>query len=170
MKCSFFFLHVKVSFVFFSETKFLQFFFKQVKLNETGRFEEDFPYLSPCGRERNYIRCDDLPIVFTHVIESKEGDKLSIGGSKDLLTVPFEPEKVCMLSETGRIYHPGPAKACGVGLIKSSIAIEFSKYFEYEGDSETDPPVWFTWKGTRHRLTNEVIHLLEHEQMRKTLN
>lgn len=43
----------------------MQFFFKRVKFNKTGRFEQYFPYLSLCGRERNFIRCDDLPIVYT---------------------------------------------------------------------------------------------------------
>ena len=40
----------------FQDKEFLAFFFKRVKLNTTGRYEVEFPYLSPCGRERNYIR------------------------------------------------------------------------------------------------------------------
>lgn len=57
----------------FKEKKFLQFFFSRIRKNDTGRFENEFPYLSPCGRERNYIRCDDLPIVFTHILKDPKG-------------------------------------------------------------------------------------------------
>jgi len=42
----------------FQDKEFLAFFFKRVKLNTTGRYEVEFPYVSPCGREKNYIRCD----------------------------------------------------------------------------------------------------------------
>lgn len=64
------------SYLFFfcsTEKKFLAFFFQRLRRNDTGLYEEDFPYVSPCGRERNYIRCDDTPIVFTHVINKPEG-------------------------------------------------------------------------------------------------
>uniref|UniRef100_A0A0N7ZA47 Uncharacterized protein n=1 Tax=Scylla olivacea TaxID=85551 RepID=A0A0N7ZA47_SCYOL len=54
----------------FKEKKFLQFFFSRIKFNETGHYP-DFPFLSLCGRERNYIRCDDLPLVFTHLVSGQ---------------------------------------------------------------------------------------------------
>lgn len=53
--------------LYITEKKFLQFFFSRIQLNETGSYPE-FPFLSLCGRERNYIRCDDLPLVFTHLV------------------------------------------------------------------------------------------------------
>ena len=40
----------------FQDKEFLAFFFQRVRLNNTGRYEKDFPYVSPCGREKNYIR------------------------------------------------------------------------------------------------------------------
>ena len=40
----------------FQEKDFLAFFFKKVRLNTTGRYEKEFPYVSPCGREKNFIR------------------------------------------------------------------------------------------------------------------
>lgn len=58
----------------FKDKKFLQFFFHRLRTNETGRYQDDFPYLSICGRERNYIRCDDLPIVYTHVLTAADGN------------------------------------------------------------------------------------------------
>ncbi|KAL4235478.1 hypothetical protein ACF0H5_007114 [Mactra antiquata] len=144
----------------FKEKKFLDFFFSRLRMNETGRYMEDFPYLSPCGRERNYIRCDDLPIVFVHLTDNQDGstsDVLSYGyaGTKQLC-INFEPDKVCMLQETGRIYHPADPDVGGVGLIKSCIAIAISKYFDFE-NGEYEPPTHFTWQGKRHVLTNSLL-------------
>jgi hypothetical protein len=83
----------------FAEKDFLTFFFKRLKMNNTNRYREDFPYLSLCGRERNFVRCDDQPIVYTHIIpsESEKNDRLSYGGAGAEMTVEFEPEKICML-------------------------------------------------------------------------
>lgn len=57
----------------FKDKQFLVFFFKRLKRNDTNRYREEFPYLSVCGRERNFVRCDDLPVVFTEVIPNKDG-------------------------------------------------------------------------------------------------
>lgn len=76
-----------------SDKKFLVFFYRRLRLNDTERYLEDFPFVSLCGRERNFVRCDDLPVVFTHVIkktnpetQSRE-DSFSYGHAGDLLTV-----------------------------------------------------------------------------------
>ena len=151
---------------FISDKVFLEFFFKRLKVNNTGSYEDEFPYISPCGRERNFVNCDDVPAVFTHVLNVDGVEHLSYCGAGDLLTVAFEPEKVCMLPESGRVYHPGPEKMAGIGLIKSSLAIEMSKDFEFE-NGEYEPPTHFTWRGKRHSLTNEVIPLLREEEKRK---
>lgn len=56
------------------DKKFLAFFFKRLKKNDTGRYIEDFPYVSLCGPERNFVRCDDLPIVFTKIIQKENSE------------------------------------------------------------------------------------------------
>lgn len=148
----------------FKDKKFLAFFFKRLKINNFDQYKEPFPYLSPCGVERNFIRCDDRPIVFTHIIpdpEDLEGaGLLSCNFTGDAVTVKFEPEKVCMLPLSGRIYHPAPRKTGGVGLIKSSIAIEISPNFEFGEEGEYAPPTHFTWLGRRYELTNEVLEMM----------
>ena len=54
----------------YKEQHFLKFFFKRLKKNDSLRYAEDFPYLSLCGKERNFVRCDDIsPIVFTEIID-----------------------------------------------------------------------------------------------------
>lgn len=146
----------------FKEKDFLVFFYKRLKMNDTNRYNKDFPYLSLCGRERNFVRCEDKPIVYTHIIHSDSGhenDKLSYGGAGPALTVEFQPQKICMLPNSGRVYYPASEKLGGIGLIKSSLAFELSKCFEFENE-EQDPPTHFNWKGKHYVLTNELIKLM----------
>lgn len=146
---------------FFTEKDFLVFFFKRLRLNESERYTDEFPFLSPCGRERNFIRCDDKPIVYTHLIEVDSGEfLLSYGGAGNAMTSKFLPTRICMLPNTGRVYHPAPAKVGGIGLVKSSLAIELSKYFEFE-NGEDNPPTHFNWMEKRIYLDNDLINLMD---------
>ncbi|KAG9471624.1 hypothetical protein GDO78_013969 [Eleutherodactylus coqui] len=146
----------------FKDKQFLAFFFKRVQRNESGRYMDNFPYISPCGRETNYIRCDDRPVVFTHLLsdESLGAQHLSYCGGGVKLIVKFEPEKLVMLPENGRVYHPAPEKTGGVGLVKSSLAFELSPCFEFPVGSKTEPPICFHWQGKRHDLSNELLALI----------
>ncbi|XP_072936779.1 UPF0598 protein CG30010 [Epargyreus clarus] len=137
----------------FKEKKFLEFFFKRIRINKTGRYQEEFPFISLCGRERNYIRCDDLPIVYTHVIEKQppEKDILTFGYASDLLKTDFIPDKIFMLPTTGRVYHPADEKYGGIGLVRSKLSIELSKNFTFS-NGESEPPTHFTWKGEMYQL------------------
>jgi hypothetical protein len=147
----------------FKEKKFLHFFFKQLRINNTGRYEKEFPYLSPCGREINYIRCDDLPLVFTHIINKNDNYLLSYGYTDDLLTVDFEPQTLFMRPESGqnvrqtggRIYHKGIEKVGGIGLIRSALALEISKFFKFN-DQNSNLPTHFEWNGQTFTLTNQL--------------
>jgi len=142
----------------FTEKQFLKFFFSQLKSNETGRYTDYFPYISHCGRECNFIRCDDLPVVFTELVSPSAADSadtyhLTYAGGT--LSVVFQPEQVVMLPETGRVYHSGPANSGGVGLIKSSLAIELSKFFEFADGGSV--PSHFVWQGEKHQLTKSIL-------------
>ena len=138
-----------------------------MKVNTTGIFESEFPYISPCGKEINYVRCDDHPIVFSSFIESGKDTAergpyhLTYNGIGSRMKFEFQPHKLCMLPRSGRIYHPGPEKAGGVGLVKSSLAIELSRNFVYKkGCPDTDPPSHFMWNGTEYELDNELWNIL----------
>lgn len=137
---------------------FLVFFFNRLKLNQSGRYQQDFPFLSLCGRERNFLRCEDQPIVFTHLLsEAGHEERLSYCGGGAKLTVPFRPESLFMQPVSGRLYHPGPERGGGVGLIRSALAIELSAHFEYAAGQEgTGQPTHFMWAGRRHTLTKEL--------------
>ncbi|KAG5871955.1 UPF0598 protein [Gonioctena quinquepunctata] len=145
----------------FKDKKFLRFFFNQLRLNNTNRYTK-FPYLSPCGQERNFVRCDDCPIVFTHVtqkpVNQVKEDCLSYNHAGDLLTQKFQPNKVIMLPETGRVYHPAPEKVGSIGLIGSKLAIEFSKYFRFD-NGESNPPTHFTFANVTYDLDLEWYKL-----------
>lgn len=149
----------------FKDQKFLQFFFTRIRTNETGRFQDEFPFVSLCGRERNYLRCDDLPVVFTEILKRPNGTLFSFAHAGDLMTFPFDPESICMLPKTGRIYHPADEKFGGVGLIKSSLAIEFSKLFGYDASSQVDSddamPTSFTWDGHCYQLNQKLLEILK---------
>jgi len=137
----------------FKDKKFLAFFFKRVKMNETGRYLEEFPYVSPCGREMNFIRCDDRPIVFTHLLSQDAKDVFCYAHVNELF-VDFQPDHIFMDPENGRVYHPGPSKVGGIGLVCSKLAIAFSKDFEFLNGQDS-PPTHFTFQGTRHELNQD---------------
>ncbi|KAK9761602.1 hypothetical protein K7432_013377 [Basidiobolus ranarum] len=48
----------------FKDKRFLDFFFQRLRTNNTGR-NDKYPYISPCGKEWNFIASEDAPIVFT---------------------------------------------------------------------------------------------------------
>ncbi|CAG0887044.1 unnamed protein product [Darwinula stevensoni] len=141
------------------EKKFLRFFFRQIHHNKTGRYMDSFPWLSPCGLERNFIRCDDTPIVYTHLIKRDSWYDFGYAHAGEYLVTPFEPDRVCMLPQTGRIYHPAAEKVGGVGLIRSGLAIEFSTHFKFE-NGDQNPPTHFTWDGKTYELKNDLVDIL----------
>ncbi|NXG87213.1 CH082 protein, partial [Stercorarius parasiticus] len=145
----------------FKDVAFLAFFFKRLEPNRSGRYEAEFPFLSPCGRERNFLRCEDRPIVFTQILpdSGQRGWLLSYCGGGRRLAVPFQPENLVMLPENGRLYHPAPAKAGGVGLVRSALASEWSPGFQF-GRGPEQPPTHFFWEGRRYQLTEELLPLL----------
>lgn len=137
----------------FSEIDFLVFFFKRLKLNTTDRYREHFPWISLCGRERNFIRCDDFPIVFTQIIQGDDGNYLfchNHAGPK--LTVLFQPNKLWMDVENGRVYHPANEQHGSIGLVSSRTAIEFSKMFIYDTDKHNYVPTHFMWCNKKYSL------------------
>lgn len=144
----------------FKDKQFLVFFFRRLRLNNTGRYSQDFPFVSFCGRERNFVRCDDLPIVFTHVFEKIDTthqtteERFSYCHAGELLTVSFEPRKIFMNPATGRVYHPAPNLVGGIGLVKSSLAIEFSSLFTFD-NGEEHGPTQFLWRDKKYDLDTE---------------
>ncbi|NXO01089.1 CH082 protein, partial [Rhinopomastus cyanomelas] len=150
----------------FKDTSFLTFFFTHLEPNRSGRYETHFPFLSRCGRERNFLRCEDQPIVFTDFLPATDDGHhgfLSYCGAGHSLTVPFEPQQLIMSPDNGRLYHPAPARGGGIGLVRSALALEWSPCFEY-GHGPTRPPTHFNWEGQRYQLTQELLPLLRSDR------
>nr|XP_032816503.1 UPF0598 protein C8orf82 homolog [Petromyzon marinus] len=145
----------------FKDKKFLVFFFRRLQANGTPRYRSEFPWLSLCGRERNYIHCDDRPVVFTELLTppgvgASGRQELAFGRAGSALTVPFEPEQLCMSRASGRVYHPAAERFGGVGLVSSDLAMRLSPFFHYESDDESVPPTHFEWQGRTYELTNQL--------------
>lgn len=84
------------------------------------------------------------------------GDALELNHGGNELNFTFEPQKVYMCAETGRVYHPVASQYGSIGLIRSKMAIEFSKHFEFEL-GEQAPPTHFTWNNTRYSLEDDWL-------------
>lgn len=93
---------------------------------------------------------------------------LSYNHSGAELQMEFEPQKIYMSPENGRVYHPAPSQYGNIGLIRSKMAIQFSKHFEFEL-GEQSPPTYFTWNQTRYKLENEWLNDIKLPSNRKSL-
>ncbi|XP_061865639.1 UPF0598 protein C8orf82 homolog [Colius striatus] len=118
----------------FKDVTFLTFFFTRLEPNRSGRYEREFPFVSRCGAERNFLRCEHRPIVFTRLLPPDASSSasscsrravLSFCGGGERLAVPFRPEALVMLPENGRLYHPAPGRAGGAGPVRSALALEW---------------------------------------------
>ncbi|NWW67769.1 CH082 protein, partial [Ifrita kowaldi] len=148
----------------FKDVGFLSFFFKHLERNRSGRYEAQFPFLSRCGRERNFLRCDDLPVVFTQLLPGSHGNPLlSYCGGGSQLVVPFQPGMLTVFPENGRLYHPAPQKSGGVGLVRSALASQWSSGFQF-GEGSERAPTHFLWEGRSYRLSGELLGILRAEK------
>lgn len=144
----------------FKDPQFLVMFFSRLRPNRSGRYEASFPFLSLCGRERNFLRCEDRPVVFTHLLAAGPApQRLSYCGGGEALAVPFEPARLLPLATNGRLYHPAPERAGGVGLVRSALAFELSACFEY-APGAPELPSHVRWQGRRFALTMDLAPLL----------
>lgn len=82
---------------------FLKFFYNQMRPNlDPSKLQ--FPYVSPCGKEKNYVTPQDpmSALVFIGLDSSEENLEYAFGTLKE----KFEPSKLTMSLSTMRIYHP----------------------------------------------------------------
>jgi hypothetical protein len=101
-------------------------------------FTQEYPWISPCGKELNLIKAEDTPIVFKDLVPSlkhpEEEEDLLYGGN---LREQFKPERLFVGKQTERVYY---TRESGIeyGLIHADLAQRFSKGFVPEGDN----PFW----------------------------
>ena len=106
--------------------KFLRFFFRNLQPNRSDTFNE-YEFISPCGKEMNFIRPADTPICFN---ELKDGKLWYAAAS---MSEEFDPAALTYCLETHRLYHPVRKHAHLKGsfaLISSHLAVRLSATFE----------------------------------------
>jgi len=123
------------------DERFLDFFFRRIQpiddkmrtfMQQRKIPIRDYPYVSPCGKELNFIRPAALPVVFHTLLDRKE---LVYGGT---LRQTFDWRDLAVSRTTGRIYHSlGNADAPTImthGLIRSQLAITLAERMEATED------------------------------------
>jgi hypothetical protein len=119
---------------------------------------QDYPFVSPCGRELNFIRpAAFTPVVFHSMLsrsaEDNEGSRkyLVFAGN---LEESFSPANLAISERSGRLYHrfqstalnpPRPSTSAprtvssapaAYGLIRSSVAVTLSDRMERVEDDQ----------------------------------
>jgi hypothetical protein len=147
------------------DEKFLNFFFSRIRCADSKEIaflkshdvEYDYPYVSQCGVEINYIRPAATPIVF-HSLTAEE-KFLLYGGN---LQQKFDSKMLAISSMTGRLYHriihtsttsssgekrkKQSSSELGYGLIRSQLAVILAdkitegndEKFVYNDEAEID--------------------------------
>lgn len=123
------------------DEKFLNFFFSRIRrVRDVDReflalegVEQDYPYISLCGKEVNFIRPAATPIVFHSLVSNH----LHFGGN---LIRPFDASCLAVSPKTGRLYHkirkendvirPENPPQDEYGLIRSSVAVALSEHID----------------------------------------
>lgn len=136
--------------------KTLDFFFNMLRPNRADVFPE-YPWVSHCGSERNWLKAADCPVVFTDLDE--QAQELRYAGSQ---RIAFVPEDLRMSVSSGRLYHLFHHPRLGspaVGLISSSIvamdlAPALTLFSDTDVDGSSDPTQvgQFVWRGQTFAL------------------
>lgn len=134
----------------FNDKKFLQFFYKRLQLNTSDRYNVHFPYLSIYGTNRIYVRCDNIPIIYTQLITTGRGC-LSINRSGFEFTYPFFPHKMVMSPYSGLVYHPCKGNQGGIGVMVPPLGKEFTKSFIFD-NGESNYPTHIVFNGEEMQL------------------
>ena len=113
---------------------FLEFFFARLRVNDTG-LNGDYAYVSPCGREMNYVHVESLAFVF-HELRS---GKLYYNFTG--LCVPFVPGQVCS-GFAGTLVHPAPGPFWGA--FAPALLLELTKSIDERGGLYS-----LLWEGER---------------------
>uniref|UniRef100_A0A0K0FHL6 UPF0598 protein (inferred by orthology to a C. elegans protein) n=1 Tax=Strongyloides venezuelensis TaxID=75913 RepID=A0A0K0FHL6_STRVS len=130
----------------FKDKRFLTFFFRNLKLNDVKRYDDEFPYLSVCGNELNFVSCNDKPIVYTKWNEDDDTFQINWSNRQQKIN----PANLFML-ENGRLYHSSTFD--NYGLVRSSLADKFFPMFLFDDEGQ---PTHIKWKGKLMKLDNVI--------------
>jgi Domain of unknown function (DUF4505) len=134
-----------------NDARFKDFFMRNLReRSDAERADEEplgvppeFPFVSLCAGELNFVRAADRPVVFQRLARAgSEGevDELVYGAS---LKTPFLPDELWVSRETGLLHHPSPQ--CRYGSFRTALAMELGEHLK---PAEFGEDSWaFDWGG-----------------------
>ena len=151
------------------DPKFLNFFYKQLKLTTKNsspsspsspsslvdrfhsgidviEYTKSYPLLSLCGKEKNFLVCDD-PIAVLGFTDIKDGNLIYGAGSKE----PFLPDSLVFSKSNGRVYHlitQHPHLKGNRGLLHPHLAAMLTS----DAYDNNNGNMCYTYKGCKYQL------------------
>lgn len=142
--------------------KFLTFFTQQLRKND-GKYAAAYPWVSPCGKEMNYVSAALTPVVFTALQEQADSAAACTLRVNDAFDVTFQPDQLAM-DEAGRLYHctaGRQARTGKYGLVASAVAVQLAPHIELtdtevgswtEAVQQRAPVARFSWNGQEYDI------------------
>jgi hypothetical protein len=127
-----------------TDEQFLDFFFSRLRTNP-GPHHPDYPFVSPCGREMNYIAAkSSSPIVFRKLMTVDGTAFLLYAGRTLQLFMPG----ALTVDVSGQLYHPTET---GIrGRLGRHALLEISHFIE-----EREGQYWIEWDAKRYPIAPE---------------
>jgi acyl-coenzyme A thioesterase PaaI-like protein len=108
-----------------TDEMFLRQFFSRLQPNTTENFTDEYPFISPCGVEQNFVAPEDTPIVFQQWNRSADGtSKLHFAGGNSIVFSPWN----LRFSDDGILYHTSPIG--DFGRLHARVLTELSPFVE----------------------------------------
>lgn len=123
-----------------TDPQFLDFFFARLQKNPDSA---EYPFVSPCGREKNYIRCAGTPIVFRAFREDRGRAQLLYAGNS---LQPFEPEAL-QVNGSGQLFHP--VQNGLMGRLGRHALLEISQHISF---AEEGQDYVLHWQSRQYRI------------------
>jgi len=129
------------------QSSFIDNFLRNLQLNTTGLYQDQYPYLSCSGIHNNFVQATISPIVFTSLV-----DKQWLYGRS--LSLPFFPSDLAVVDTTkGTLLHhkitlnQGNEPITILGLLHRSVAEQLFVNIDYDAVQDT---ITFSWEGQEY--------------------
>lgn len=90
------------------DLKFLRFFYTMMEKNVDSSSADNYKWISKCGKEINFIHCDDSrsSVGFTEIVKEAGSAGAFLIYGKGSMKSPFSSDSLRYCEESGRMYHP----------------------------------------------------------------
>ena len=85
-------------------------------------------FLRTLSKSNSFCKFTNDHVLIRLLLFSQQADDalLSYNHGARFLTVEFQPKSITMVPTTGRVYHPGPNRAGGIGLLSDKLALAWT--------------------------------------------